>query len=121
MSADHNIPPGGGQGSAARFNAHFAQMNINAQPFVPNVQAQQFVPMGGGMHHGYPYGGYPMHGECESVYVCISLVPRPGRRRKKGLDIGVALYPRPREEGEKAYSCLQHPRFSWGSWHMRVQ
>lgn len=62
MSADHNIPPGGGQG-AARFNAHFAQININAQPFVPNVQAQPFIPMGGGVHHGYPYSGYPMHGE----------------------------------------------------------
>ena len=63
MSADHNLPPGaGGQGAAARFNAQFGQMNINAQPFVPNVQAQPFMPMGGGMR-GYPYSGYPMHGE----------------------------------------------------------
>ena len=71
MSADHNLPPGaGGQGAAARFNAQFGQMNINAQPFVPNVQAQPFVPIGGGMR-GYPYSGYPMHGEwCVCVCVC---------------------------------------------------
>ena len=71
MSADHNIPPGGGQGAAARFNAQFAQMNINAQPFVPNVQAQPFVPIGGQGIHGYPYSGYPMHGECVCVHVSV--------------------------------------------------
>ena len=71
MSADHNLPPGasGGQGTAAQFNARFGQMNINAQPFIPNVQAQQFVSIGGGLH-GYSYGGYPMPGEFwESVFV----------------------------------------------------
>ena len=69
MSADHNLPPGaGGQGAATRFNPPpFGQMNMNrnAQPFIPNAQAQPFVPMGGGGGgmQGYPYGGYHMHGE----------------------------------------------------------
>ena len=75
MSADHNLPPGasGGQGAAAQFNARFGQMNINAQPFVPNVQAQPFVSIGGGLH-GYSYGGYPMPGECWVGRVCLLMV-----------------------------------------------
>lgn len=46
-------PPGQGGGLSDQFR----RMNVNAQSFVPNVQAPSFVPYG-------PYGGYPpMHGE----------------------------------------------------------
>lgn len=46
-------PPGQGGDLGDRFR----RMNVNAQSFVPNVQAPSFVPYG-------PYGGYPpMHGE----------------------------------------------------------
>jgi len=46
-------PPGQGGDLGDRFR----RMNVNAQSFVPNVQARSFVPLG-------PYGGYPpMHGE----------------------------------------------------------
>lgn len=79
--SDHNRPPvhQGGPG----FNPQFANMNIGAQPFVPNVQAQPFVPMGGPMHGGgggsggggggYPrpnYGNYGMQGK---VGCCVRL------------------------------------------------
>ena len=50
------------QGGPA-FNSQFANMNVSAQPFVPNLQAQPFVPM------GYPPAGYPpgMQGEWKSM------------------------------------------------------
>ncbi len=44
------------------YNAQFGRMNINASSFVPNAQAQAFVPGShGGMPPGYPpgYPGYP--------------------------------------------------------------
>ena len=59
MSADHNMPPGPRGPGGAGLNTRFGNMNIGTQPFVPNVQAQPFVPMGGPMHTGYPY---PMQG-----------------------------------------------------------
>ena len=48
---------------AGDMNTRFSRMNVNAHSFVPNVQAQSFVP--GGAGGGYPtthHGGYPMHG-----------------------------------------------------------
>ena len=47
------------------YNAQFGRMNINANSFVPNVQAPTFVPGGHGMPPGYSpqyAGGYPVHG-----------------------------------------------------------
>lgn len=58
MSSDHNRPPGHPGGPS--FNSQFANMNIGAQPFVPNVQAQPFVPIV--QQGGYPYNNYGMQG-----------------------------------------------------------
>ncbi len=46
---------------SADYNAQFGRMNINASSFVPNAQAQTFVPGSHGMPPGYPGypGGYP--------------------------------------------------------------
>ena len=67
MSSGNNRPPPP-MGGDPNFNAHFSNMGIGAQPFVPNIQAQPFVPIGGGggggggshMHPGYPNYNYPM-------------------------------------------------------------
>ena len=57
---DPRPPPGQGGDLGARFG----RMNVNAQSFVPNVQAPSFVPQGSGF--GPPYN-YPMqHGEQQS-------------------------------------------------------
>ena len=53
--ADPNIPPGQGGDMGGRF----AQMNINARPFVPNIHAHPFVPV---PRYGAPYGYPPMAG-----------------------------------------------------------
>lgn len=54
--SDHNPPPGGNA-----FHSQLMNLNIGAQPFVPNAGAAAFVPMPGGNHPpppGYmPYGG----------------------------------------------------------------
>lgn len=59
---DPRVPPGQG----GDLNTRFGRMNVNANTFVPNVQAHSFVPGaagGGGGGYGPPYGSYPMHGE----------------------------------------------------------
>ena len=56
---DPRPPPGQGGDLSTRFG----RMNVNAQSFVPNVQAPSFVPQGSGF--GPPYN-YPMHGEQQS-------------------------------------------------------
>jgi hypothetical protein len=67
MSSDPNRPPGqpGGPG----FNSQFANMNIGAQPFVPNVQAQPFVPYGAPMQQQGGYGYHGMQGKRGAVVV----------------------------------------------------
>ena len=52
---------------------------------------------------------------------CTLFHPPPAGKGTMRCQISVASYPCPREEGEKAYSSLRHPRFSWGSWRMRMQ
>ena len=66
---DPRMTPGGG-GQAGELNARFNRMNVNADSFVPNVQAPSFVPGGhpagrGGGYMAPHYRGYPMHGEYE--------------------------------------------------------
>lgn len=58
---DPRVPPGQG----GDLNTRFGRMNVNANAFVPNVQAHSFVPgsAGGSGGYGPPYGSYPMHGE----------------------------------------------------------
>ena len=58
---DPRVPPG----QSGDLNTRFGRMNVNANTFVPNVQAHSFVPgsAGGSSGYGPPYGSYPMHGE----------------------------------------------------------
>ena len=50
-----------------------------------------------------------------------TFLPSSSAYGTKQCHIGIASYPRPWEEDEKVYSRLRYPRFSWGSWRMRVQ
>ena len=55
----------GGGTAPGDMSARFGQMNVNADSFVPNVQAPSFIPGGRPGASGYAprhYGGYPMHG-----------------------------------------------------------
>jgi hypothetical protein len=56
---------GGGGGQPDDMSTRFGRMNVNADSFVPNVQAPSFIPggrPGGGGYVPHHYGGYPMHG-----------------------------------------------------------
>lgn len=61
MSSDPNRPPVGHPGGPS-FNSQFVNMNIGAQPFVPNVQAQPFVPVGPHMQRAGYGPNYRMQG-----------------------------------------------------------
>lgn len=64
---DPHMAPAGQ--TAGDLNMRFSGMNVNAHSFVPNVQAQSFVPGGAGVR--YPashHGGYPMHGELNHTH-----------------------------------------------------
>ena len=46
---------------------------------------------------------------------CTLFRPPLTPRVRSDVNIGVASYSRPREEGKKAYSSSRYPMFSWGS------
>lgn len=54
-----------GGSQAGDMSTRFGRMNVNADSFVPNIQAPSFIPGGrpGGGYVPHHYGGYPMHGE----------------------------------------------------------
>ena len=64
--ADPNVPPGQGGDVGGRF----AQMNINARPFVPNIHAHPFVPV---PRYGAPYGYPPMAGNIQPTFVVLQV------------------------------------------------
>jgi hypothetical protein len=67
---------GGGGGQPDDMSTRFGRMNVNADSFVPNVQAPSFIPggrPGGGGYVPHHYGGYPMHGEYAGIHIVLAV------------------------------------------------
>jgi hypothetical protein len=72
---------GGGGGQPGDMGTRFGRMNVNADSFVPNVQAPSFIPggpPGGGGYVPRHYGGYPMHGHHQPMAPPGMYPPPPG-------------------------------------------